>query len=432
MSDLPEGWIRCTIGSLCDLINGRAFKPTDWSAKGLPIVRIQNLNEPDAPFNHFDGEVRSRFLIDSGALLFAWSGTPGTSFGAHIWNGGPAVLNQHIFNVTFDEEKIDKRFFQLAINQKLDELIDKAHGGVGLRHVTKGKFEATEIDLPPLNEQRRIVTKLDSLFKHSKSAREELARIPRLVERYKQAILAAAMNGDENGRSWPQVPLEELITEGPTNGYSPRSGENPSGTLSLKLTATTRGVLDLSDRAVKRLNEVIAENSKFWLRAGDILIQRANSLEYVGVAAIYEGPSYTYVYPDLMIRIRVASPILGRWIWRYCSSTAAREYFISNASGTAGNMPKINGSTIRKMLIPLPPMDQLETLLRRLGRALDVIDAMRAEAVRAHKLLDRLDKATLAKAFRGELVSSDSQREIEDSQMTVRSTSWKDQQRVAK
>ena len=72
------------LGSLCELVNGRAFKPTDWSEEGLPIVRIQNLNNPKAPFNRFNGELRPRFLIDSGALLFAWSGTPGTSFGAHI------------------------------------------------------------------------------------------------------------------------------------------------------------------------------------------------------------------------------------------------------------------------------------------------------------------------------------------------------------
>jgi hypothetical protein len=59
MSDLPEGWTRCTIGSLCDLINGRSFKPSDWTPTGLPIVQIQNLNDPAAPFNRFDGEVRS-------------------------------------------------------------------------------------------------------------------------------------------------------------------------------------------------------------------------------------------------------------------------------------------------------------------------------------------------------------------------------------
>jgi type I restriction enzyme S subunit len=197
MTGLPKGWKRLAIGSLCDLINGRAFKPSDWGASGLPIVRIQNLNDPDAKFNYFDGgSVRSRFLIDSGALLFAWSGTPGTSFGAHIWNGGPAILNQHIFNVVFDECRIDKNFFRLAINQKLDELIEKAHGGVGLRHVTKGKFEETEIDLPPISDQRRIIAKLDDLLGRSRNARDELGHISKLVERYKQAVLAAAFRGD--------------------------------------------------------------------------------------------------------------------------------------------------------------------------------------------------------------------------------------------
>ena len=161
MSPIPRGWRRQTIGSVCQLINGRAFKPADWSKKGLPIVRIQNLNDPMAPFNHFDGVVRDRFLIDSGVLLFAWSGTPGTSFGAHVWNGGPAILNQHIFNVKFDGAIVDRDFLKWAINHKLDELIDKAHGGVGLRHVTKGKVEETEIALPPLPDQRQLIAKIE-------------------------------------------------------------------------------------------------------------------------------------------------------------------------------------------------------------------------------------------------------------------------------
>ena len=162
MRTVPEGWKRRTIGSVCQLVNGRAFKPTDWTSVGLPIVRIQNLNDPMASFNHYDGEVRTRFLIDSGALLFAWSGTPGTSFGAHVWNGGPAILNQHIFNVLYDHAVADRDFLKWAINHRLEELIDKAHGGVGLRHVTKGKVEETEIDTPPLQQQRRLVARIET------------------------------------------------------------------------------------------------------------------------------------------------------------------------------------------------------------------------------------------------------------------------------
>ncbi|MDN6321437.1 MAG: restriction endonuclease subunit S, partial [Halomonas sp.] len=88
MRELSNGWVEAEIGDLCDLKNGYAFKPSDWTSSGKKIVRIQNLNNPDAHYNHFDGEIRDRFTIQSDDLLFAWSGTPGTSFGAHIWRGG--------------------------------------------------------------------------------------------------------------------------------------------------------------------------------------------------------------------------------------------------------------------------------------------------------------------------------------------------------
>jgi type I restriction enzyme S subunit len=279
--------------------------------------------------------------------------------------------------------------------------------GTTFKELSGARMAQLPLPIAPKIEQRRIVKKLNEVTFRSKRASNELSRIPKLTDRYKQAVLARQMSADEDGSEWPRVALGDLISEGPTNGYSPRAGENPNGTLSLKLTATTRGVLDLSARAIKRLNEVIEPTSKFWLRPGDILIQRANSLDYVGVAAIYEGPLNTYIYPDLMIRIRVNSAALGRWIWRYCSSAEARKYFVDNATGTAGNMPKINGSTIRGMLIPVPPTDRLDATLIKIDNALDGIDKMEKASSKARSLLSRLDQSILEKAFRGQLALSD-------------------------
>ncbi len=337
MSDaLPSGWENAKIGTLCDLVNGMAFKPTDWSETGLPIIRIQNLNNPNAQYNRFDGEVSHKHLVANGDLLFAWSGTPGTSFGAHIWNGEPAVLNQHIFNVLFDRNLISQDFFRLAINFKLEELIDKAHGGVGLRHVTKGKFEETEITLPPFAEQHRIVEKIDSLFTRSTRARDELAHIPRLIERYRQAVLEAAFRGDltadwrgdaqgdELPHSWRMVDAVELFEEGPTNGYSPKAAADGQGTKSLKLSATTTGSFILNDQTIKRLLENVGPDARCWLRPNDILIQRANSLEYVGATAIFDGPRNQYIYPDLMMRVRIPSPATRMLFWYYMNSDIAR------------------------------------------------------------------------------------------------------------
>ena len=87
-----------------------------------------------------------------------------TTFGAHIWDRGPAVLNQHIFKATLLGGAFDKAFLKIAINSRLLELIEKAHGGVGLQHITKPKLEAVALTLPPLAEQHRIVAKVDELM----------------------------------------------------------------------------------------------------------------------------------------------------------------------------------------------------------------------------------------------------------------------------
>lgn len=162
---IPQSWKWVRLGSCLEMINGRAFKPTEWTAAGLPIVRIQNLNNPDAPFNYCNPDsLDDRHVIDTGTMLISWSGTPGTSFGAFIWERGKAALNQHIFSCFQIGDAFLDKFLKLAINTRLEELIAKAHGGVGLQHVTKGKLEALTLVLPPLAEQHRIVGKVDELM----------------------------------------------------------------------------------------------------------------------------------------------------------------------------------------------------------------------------------------------------------------------------
>jgi type I restriction enzyme S subunit len=180
------------IGGALRLVNGRAFKPSEWSKSGVPIVRIQNLNNQDAPFNYYRGELPEKFKLRDGDLLFAWSGTPGTSFGAHIWRGGEAWLNQHIFKVQFDEAEFDKRFLQLAINQNLQEYIRAAHGGAGLAHITKGKFEASELSKSPLLEQRRIVAEIEKQFTRLDAGVAALRRVQANLKRYRACVLKAA------------------------------------------------------------------------------------------------------------------------------------------------------------------------------------------------------------------------------------------------
>ncbi|HJR60318.1 MAG TPA: restriction endonuclease subunit S [Vicinamibacterales bacterium] len=435
MTGLPNGWTRRTIGSVCELVNGRAFKPTDWTSTGLPIVRIQNLNDPRAPFNRFDGEVRSRFLIDSGVLLFAWSGTPGTSFGAHIWNGGPAILNQHIFNVVFDEAVADKHFLQLAINRKLDELIDKAHGGVGLRHVTKGIVEETEIDFPPLEEQRQIVTAIHRLFAYTSTSRSELSRIPRLIERYKTAVLAKAFRGDftvdyrsknadqpveipstvPTGRrrtttidegqafeppydlpeSWRWISLPRLgaLDRGRSRNRPRNAPGLYGGPYPFVQTGDIKASLGRLTTFTQTYSEAGLAQSRLWPK-GTLCITIAANIAETAILGI------DACFPDSVVGLiadeRMCNPLFVEFFIRTVKADLT-------AFAPATAQKNINLETLRVLRVPLPPLMEQNEIVDRIDKAFTRIDRTALEAARAAALLDRLEQATLDKAFGGEL-----------------------------
>ena len=138
-------------------------------------MRIQNLNDEAAEFNYYAGEVEARYWIDTGDLLFAWSGTPGTSFGAFIWNRGKAILNQHIFRVE-PCGIIDKWFLKSCFEGRMDVIISKAHGGVGLRHITKAELEKIEFVLPPMERQVQFA----SFCRQSDKSKYQIQKLIRL------------------------------------------------------------------------------------------------------------------------------------------------------------------------------------------------------------------------------------------------------------
>lgn len=121
--------------------------------------------------------------------MFAWS----ASLGAYIWRGGEAWLNQHIFRVDHNK-RIDRLFLYYALTHITVQLYAKAHGS-GMVHVTKRKFEETPLRLPPFNEQRRIVAKIEELLSELDKGVENLEKAREQLKVYRHAVLKHAFEG---------------------------------------------------------------------------------------------------------------------------------------------------------------------------------------------------------------------------------------------
>lgn len=187
--ELPRGWSETTLGKVAFYLNGRAFKPNEWEENGLPIIRIQNLNNPKAKFNFSTKEYEDRYKVVNGELLFAWS----ASLGTYIWNSGNAWLNQHIFKV-IPQKCIEKKYLFYMLDELVHRLYSETHGS-GMVHITKGKFESKAIPLPPLQEQHRIVAKIEELFSELDKGVESLKTAQQQLKIYRQAVLKRAFEG---------------------------------------------------------------------------------------------------------------------------------------------------------------------------------------------------------------------------------------------
>lgn len=210
---IPEDWEIDQLGNNFYLINGKAFKPADWKKSGIPIIRIQNLNDSNASFNYYDGDVEKKYHVTNGDLLFAWSGSIGVSFGARVWKGPDAYLNQHIFKVA-TKEKIDDSFALHLLLKVQSRIERKAHGfKSSFVHVKKSELEKTLLILPPINEQQRISTILSTWDK----AIEKLGQLIEAKEVQKKGLMQRLLTGKIRlpgfEDQWKEVTLGEHLVK---------------------------------------------------------------------------------------------------------------------------------------------------------------------------------------------------------------------------
>lgn len=462
MSDeLPPNWALTNIGTLGRYINGRGFGKAEWKKVGLPIIRIQNLNDETAEFNYSDKDHEQKYRVGDGDLLVAWA----ASLGVYNWNRGPAWLNQHIFRVEVEERAVTKPFLYYALKHALKALYKKAHGS-GMVHVTKGKFDSHPVNLPPLNEQKRIVSKIDELFSRIDEGERALERVQKLVERYRQSVLKAAVTGEltrewrekqaksgapvETGEAlltrmlvarreaWEKAELDKMKAKGTkpkddkwklkyTEPLSPDTNdlpELPEGWVWVSADQLTSLITDgehatpprtedgiplLSARNVRdgflsldNIDFVSPEThralqKRLKVRAGDVLLSCSGSVGRTCV--VPSGVEFSLVRSVAVLRPVVP---IGDYISLTLRSLLLQNQIESRKSQTA--QANIFQGSIKKLVFPLPPAEELERVVDAIERQLSLCEDVSRTIGVAEIRSASARQSVLKQAFKGELV----------------------------
>ena len=384
-----DGWELRSLLALADYINGYAFKPDDWGKEGLPIIRIEQLKNPDGSADYFAGQLPSAVVIDDGDLIFSWS----ASLFLRIWTHGRAALNQHLFKV-IERDGVDRLFLKAFIEFYLPDLTKASHGST-MQHITRKELERFAAPFPTYqHEQSKIAEVLSTVDRAIEQTEALVAKQQRIKTGLMQDLLTRGIDeyGDlrsEQTHKFKDSPLGRIPMEWesaslavfvPSAEYGISTSLGESGYPVLRMNNLFDGEAELSD--LKFTDTPVPEH--LWLGDGDVLFNRTNSWEHVGRTGIWRGQIESATFASYLVRLnphpdKLLPEMLNFWLnWERIQIAMRRQ------ATPAVQQVNINPTNLRSIPAAFPRnLDEQTAITVRLSAVGEVFNAYREHL---HKL----------------------------------------------
>lgn len=345
---------------------------------------------------------KSHFVVRASDViynkLFAWKGT----FGIVPPELDGMFVSDKFPTYELDETIIDPSFLRWYFRYPplWEQARQLSTGSAALSKLTLNppRFLELTIPRPSLDEQRRIVARIEYFASHIREANECRLRSSEERRALRGAFLHTLSKRLPNlGR------LSRVLRTKPRNGWSAKCDNGNGGVPVLTLSAVTGYAYD--PLAFKRTSIPTDPHAHYWLQPGDLLITRSNTPQLVGHAAIYDGEPHPCIYPDLMMRLDLDGSVADRtFVWCWLQSPVVREFIERYAKGTSPTMKKISQSVV--MNIPFPDTITVEEQ-RQMVNQFTAIQGKLEEMSRLQKQtaveVEALLPSILDRAFKGAL-----------------------------
>ena len=298
--------------------------------------------------------IHKRSQIKKGDILFCSIGRIGDMY---IIENEPEGwdINESVFAFTLNSDIIyQKYFYYIFKNQNTIRLISKNSSGSTFKSIKMNQIKKMVFELPPLEEQKKVINILDNLSLIIKNFEKELKKLDELT---KARFVEMFGNPASNNKGWDLKLIEDCLTSIDSGksfvcDSSSRIGNKPG---ILKLSAVTYGVYNPNEnKAMINDNDFISAAE---VHDGDLLFTRKNTPELVGMAAYVESTAKSLMMPDLIFRLNTNKNCNKIYLWKLINHELYRPMIIRAASGSAKSMSNISKERLGKIKIPLPPCD---------------------------------------------------------------------------
>lgn len=366
---LPEGWV---VTNLQNIAN--------WGSGGTPSRSHDEYYNGNIPWFK-TGDLgpkliteASEYITDAGvknssAKYFPKGSVAIAMYGATIGKtsilGIDATTNQACAVGTPIEGITSSIFLYYFLLNEKNAFIKKGKGGAQ-PNISQAVLKEHPLCLPPYAEQKIIAEKLDTLLAQVDNTKARLEQIPQILKRFRQAALAAVVNGKSVNTNIDENTLTTLgnIAKNIKYGTSKKCSETQGSTAVLRIPNIGPGYIINSDLKYADFDQ--KELVTLTLKEGDLLLIRSNgSVDLVGKVAVISENDTEYLYAGYLIRVRLDKERAAPKYISYCLQSPQLRQVIENIARSTSGVNNINSKELASLEIPLPPLPEQHEIVRR-------------------------------------------------------------------
>ena len=271
--------------------------------------------------------------------------------------------------------------------------------GTTFNAITQNVVKNLEIPIPPLDEQRRIVFRIEEMFSELDNSVSTLQKTKEQLAVYRQASITSAypMMTEENTKKLSEI---SDITGGITKGRDLKQAETIYLPY-LRVANVQNGFLDLTE--IKEIELKVDEKEKYLLKKGDVLYTEGGDRDKLGRGTVWNEEIPDCVHQNHVFRARVDKSIaIPEYVAYWSMGSYARTYFFRKGKQTV-NLASINKTVLSNLELPIPDLGTQEKILAEIESRLSVCDSIEHTVDAALQQAEAMRQSILKQAFEGRL-----------------------------